>query len=81
MTSKKEKQALYDEGIKQQKASGTLLIVLGSILTLTIVGAIVGIPLIICGIGYRNSPEVNGMTGFFAKNTLKKQLNGATKKN
>ena len=61
----------YEEGIKAQKFMGSFFIFCGTIFTLTIIGAIIGIPMIIIGIGFRKSKQVNGVTGLVIKNQIK----------
>jgi len=62
----------YKEGISHQKDLGWFLIVCGGILTLSLIGAIIGIPMIVIGIVIIKSKEVNAITGVMVKNRIKK---------
>ncbi len=68
----KNKNVLYEAGIKRQKQKGWALIIAGTILTLTLIGALIGIPLIIIGIINIHNKKVTALTGFIVKNEITK---------
>lgn len=72
MTRNRINNEYYNTGIKSQKFIGWIFIIFGGCLTITIIGAIIGLPILIVGIGFVNSKEVNGITGTIIKNKFRK---------
>jgi len=66
------KNNLYKEGIKQQKSFGWFFVITGIIFTLTIFGALFGIPMIIIGIAIIKNKDVNAITATMIKNKIRK---------
>ena len=63
----------YERGIRTQKVMGWVLVVIGTVWTLSILFAIFGIPLLIIGIALIKSKEVSGLIGWSVKNQIRKK--------
>lgn len=67
----KKEDEIYKEGIRQQKMIGWFFVIFGVIFTLTFFGAIIGIPMILIGIGFILSKNVNHIIANSLRDTIK----------